>query len=761
MWSKFRYSFPVQLLVLHGKKNQLLLLFWAILFGVVWQDVGRLWGIPYLFLDPEYMNQVSFWGLFIMGVSVGGLTMAFHITCYILDAHRFGFLGNEKSPFNKFCVNNSVLPLAFLIIYLISFIRFQTENENCNILFVATEALALVLGFGLMVMVLFYYFVSTNKDIFKVLAGSLNNQIRGKKRRISRVNVLKKVDQVRRNRIRVDYFFTARLRWQKANNQLIDLSAALKVLKQNHLNAFIIQCFVFASVIILGVFRERAIFQIPAGASIILLFTLAVLLMGALHYWMRGWVISLLILLIFVFNFLIKENIIQSSYEAFGLDYTSQKADYSLDRIKKLSSDSIYKHDVASSLQILENWRKKFPAHHKPKMVFVCVSGGGQRAALWTMRSLQTIDSTLNGELMKHTFLMTGASGGLVGASYFRELYLQKQKNASINIYGNSYLNNIGKDNLNPIVFTLVVNDLFLRFQKFDYQGFTYHKDRGYAFEQQLNKNTEGLLNKTISEYKQPEREGLIPMLIMSPTIVNDGRKLYISPQHISYMTVPTLTIDGRLNQKVKGIEFLRFFNDQHSQKLSFLSALRMNATFPYITPTVTLPSEPAMEIMDAGLSDNYGISDATRFLYVFKDWISNNTAGVIFLSIRDTPKDRPTEKNTQSSLFQKVFTPIGSLYNNWEYLQDLQNDNSLEFTHTWFDGKVYPIDVAYAPESRESIYIERTAKEKRDSAVFRRQERAALSWHLTAKEKESLKRTINESCNQEAIQRLKQLLQD
>ena len=55
-----------------------------------------------------------------------------------------------------------------------------------------------------------------------------------------------------------------------------------------------------------------------------------------------------------------------------------------------------------------------------------------------------------------------------------------------------------------------------------------------------------------------------------------------------------------------------------------------MSASFPYITPNVNLPSEPSLEIMDAGLADNFGVSDAVLFLYNFKDWISENTSGVI-----------------------------------------------------------------------------------------------------------------------------------
>jgi hypothetical protein len=72
-----------------------------------------------------------------------------------------------------------------------------------------------------------------------------------------------------------------------------------------------------------------------------------------------------------------------------------------------------------------------------------------------------------------------------------------------------------------------------------------------------------------------------------------------------------------------EAIEFQRFFRDQDADNLKLTSALRMNATFPYITPIVSLPSQPPMRVMDAGLRDNYGYRISRfAFLHTFRDWI-------------------------------------------------------------------------------------------------------------------------------------------
>src|SRR5262245_12878870 len=52
---KIGYSFPVQLLLNNLKRNQVLLLCWIILFAMITGSFGKYLGIPYLFLDPEYL----------------------------------------------------------------------------------------------------------------------------------------------------------------------------------------------------------------------------------------------------------------------------------------------------------------------------------------------------------------------------------------------------------------------------------------------------------------------------------------------------------------------------------------------------------------------------------------------------------------------------------------------------------------------------------------------------------------------------------
>ncbi|MFN6945114.1 MAG: patatin-like phospholipase family protein [Cytophagaceae bacterium] len=751
------YSFPFQLLVNHFKKNQIFLLIWLILFAFITQNAGNMFGIPYLFLDPEYMDEINPKGFLILGIAVGIFIMAFHITTYILDSYRFSFLGTVSRPFTQFCINNSIIPLLFIIVYVISIIKFQSSSGFQSPQLIFLEILAFLGGITLVAFVFFSYFWSTNKDIFKILASNLNQKL--KQNTMTRVNVMKKFKNIKKNKRVVTSYLCLPYHIKKVPEYTnYDKNLLLKVFDQNHLNAVFVEIIIVLVIITLGAFRELPHFQIPAGASGLLLFSIFIMFIGAFSYWLRGWAITSIIILLIALNFLVKNEVISMHYQAFGLDYLKPPKEYSLEKIREYSTPAMVQSDYQETIQILENWKSRFDDNEKPKMILLCVSGGGQRAAVWTTRTLQYADSSLNGNLFKHSTLITGASGGLIGASYYRELYLKKHLGEDINLYDKTHLENISKDVLNPIIFSMVVNDFFVRFQKFNDGEYSYIKDRGYAFEQKLNINTGNILNKKLRDYHQPEKDGIIPMVVMSPTIINDGRKLYISSQNTSYMSAPTSMRESQLiNQKIRGIEFRRFFKDHDSDNLHFLTALRMSATFPYITPNIELPSNPRMEIMDAGISDNFGIRDAARFLYVFKDWIKENTSGVVIVAIRDSEKEVPIEERKEPSIFSKWMAPIGSLYNNWDYLQDFNNDNYLKYAQAWFGGSLDIVEFQYIPKPK---YWDKIIEKNIDpEELTKNPERAALSWHLTTREKESLSRTILEGNNTAALSKLKKLL--
>ena len=142
--------------------------------------------------------------------------------------------------------------------------------------------------------------------------------------------------------------------------------------------------------------------------------------------------------------------------------------------------------DKQNMISILEKWKQKQDSA-KPLLVVVNTSGGGHRSATFTMSVLQHLDSITHGGIMKKIFLINGASGGMIGATYFRELYLQRQKGKNIHLQDEQYIDDISGDLLNPLFSSFVARDLIAPAQKFKVGNYVYVKDRGYAFEEKLN----------------------------------------------------------------------------------------------------------------------------------------------------------------------------------------------------------------------------------------------------------------------------------
>ncbi|MFC3417641.1 patatin-like phospholipase family protein [Algoriphagus hitonicola] len=749
MANKIWYSFPIQLLLLHLRKNLALVLIWVLLLAIIFESFGVVLGIPFLFLDPEYLHQVSWISFMLMGFGFAAFTMAFHMTTYIMDGRQFSFLAVTHKPFIHYCINNSIIPLIFYLCYCFRFIGFQLQNDLESDWQVAGYFGGFTLGSLLSYGVIFGYFAWTNKDFFVLFAGNLDRRLR--KVKLTQANALSRFREAKNRRNQVHHYLDLNLRLQPVRPDISRFEQAklLRVFDQNHLNLLLIQVFLIALVLFLGVFKEQPFLQLPAAMSATILLSILIMLVGATSFWLRSWSTVTVFFGILLINYFSNFDFLNRPHEAYGLNYQAEPAPYTIEQLDALLHPDTVKKDRQNMIQILDNWKAQ-QEDSLPKLVMIASSGGGQRAALWTLHVLQYIYGISDGKVIKQTELMTGASGGVLGAAMFRELYLQSLENPEINPADTIYRDQISADNLNPIIFTLLVNDLLIRNQYFEYAGYRHLKDRGFAFENQLNINTEKLLDKPLKAYKEPEFSGKIPLLPVTSLITNDGRKLIVSPHSMSFLGTSILGKTGAMEKK-QSVDFLRFFQKQGSENLRFLSALRMSSTFPFITPNVQLPSRPVMETMDTGLSDNFGIQDALRFLYVFQEWIGENTAGVYLITIRDSEKIEEIPAHPFPRIFEKVFNPLKNIYSNWSNVQTIQNEVLFSYMAESMPFPLEKIEFEYAPEKVQPGELTSTQETM---------QRASLNWRLTAREKKSILMSIYTSKNQEALAKLREIFE-
>src|SRR5690625_7726039 len=80
--------FPINLLISHIKYNNIMLLYWIVLFGVINNYIGEGIGLPFLFLSPEYLEDSSPVEFMLLGAGIGGFIMSYLIYSFV----QFGLL---------------------------------------------------------------------------------------------------------------------------------------------------------------------------------------------------------------------------------------------------------------------------------------------------------------------------------------------------------------------------------------------------------------------------------------------------------------------------------------------------------------------------------------------------------------------------------------------------------------------------------------------------------------------------------------------
>ncbi|MBC8046454.1 MAG: patatin-like phospholipase family protein, partial [Fimbriimonadaceae bacterium] len=627
-------------------------------------------------------------------------------------------------------------PLLFIIIYIFQIVAFQSKEGLLDFGIIAIRIGGLLSGIVLIIGISMVYFFRTNKGILQIISGKGKNE-EGKMIDPEEPTL----EELGMNtNINVDYYLNHRCA-VKLTRSADHYSASIirSVYRQHHSNALFIELTSLIVIVLFSFLIDYSFFRIPAGASILLLFTILMMLMGAFTYWLGQWKVFFFVVLIIFVDLLIQSNLLQYKNKAYGLSY-EPKAIYTYELLQQLTDTGYVNEDRKKTLAILNTWKNKFdPAQPKPKMIFLNCSGGGLRATMFVMKVLQEADSATQHKLMQHCPLITGASGGMIAAAYYRELYYRKLNGEQLDIDDEKYLKNISGDLLNAVGFTFVVNDLFYPWQSFEVGDTKFRKDRGYMFEKILNENTDYVLDKTLSDYKLAEQQMQIPMMLFYPTILNDERKLFIGAQGFSYLTIPGRRLQDFSKPEIDGVDYHKLFENNTADSISFTSVLRMNCTFPYILPNVHLPTEPDIEVMDAGIRDNYGVQVSARFMEEFKDWINENTSGVIVINIRGIEQNMGISENVTQGVLEKIFSPIGTLYNNWVEIRDYQNDNILNSLDALLNNKMEVITFEYVPLEKDA--------------------RASLSFHLTAREKRDILNAANNSYNNAACKELERLL--
>jgi hypothetical protein len=214
---------------------------------------------------------------------------------------------------------------------------------------------------------------------------------------------------------------------------------------------------------------------------------------------------------------------------------------------------------------------------------------------------------------------------------------------------------------------------------------------------------------------------------------------MIISTHPARFLMLPYQNTESVFPVEPDAVDFTSFFAKQDPLNLRVLSALRMNATFPYVLPNVWLPSNPVIDVMDAGLRDNFGQQTSLRFVNHFSEWMKQNTSKVVLIQIRDRQIgdwDRPYESN---SIIGFITKPFLLLQSNWYRLQDYFQTDQLNYFSQTLDDHFTRISFQYTPSHENAS--------------------AALSFHLTATEKKDIEAALTSENNLRSFKEVENLI--
>jgi hypothetical protein len=382
-----------------------------------------------------------------------------------------------------------------------------------------------------------------------------------------------------------------------------------------------------------------------------------------------------------------------------------------------------------------DRWQGK-----KPKLVIVTVSGGGIRASVWTSVVLRKLEATLGSDFPYHIRLITGASGGMVGGSYYATTLVSppdgvlRGRHADFaQLHGTTiddFVKRMATDQLDAVAGRMVFADLPGTLSPFAKTG-----DRGRTLEQTWIRWTGGPdspLGRPLQSFAADERLGWRPTLVYTPMMVEDGRRLLISNLDLAFATrnvgglllepssrkIERPTIQGgdfdlSIHEEddvfsLSAVEFFRLFPRAHDFQVT--TAARMSASFPWVSPAINLPTLPPRRVVDAAYYDNYGVNLSSLWLSKMSSWLEENTSGVLVVQIRDnvsqgarTEIDFDRIKPEDSLLdrllwhggsrlvrpgLQAISTPLIGVTNARVWTMAFRNDEQVDLQDLMFDEK-------------------------------------------------------------------------
>jgi Carboxypeptidase regulatory-like domain/Patatin-like phospholipase len=306
------------------------------------------------------------------------------------------------------------------------------------------------------------------------------------------------------------------------------------------------------------------------------------------------------------------------------------------------------------------------------RIIAVAAAGGGVQAAAWTARVLGGL-SQADPRFQPAVRLLSEVSGGSVGVMYFTNTYPDTQ--GGMNWSGDKAFQSAGKPLLDAVTWGLVNVDL-----RYILSG-TRTNDRGAILSRTLGTRAD-LDRVHLSEWSGKIAAGL-PAVLLNATEVETGRPIVFSSTSLNGYGI---------------IDFPGFY--QRDPEIP--TAVRLSASFPFVTPVARLQGQdahgrPFPHLADGGYYDNYG-------MYSLMAWLQEALAGitsppeVLVLRIEAFPANNMESTTAQGWPFQ-TWAPLTAMMSVRSAAQLQRNDTDFRlFQQQYKPGMIKEVTFRYQP---------------------------------------------------------------
>lgn len=266
----------------------------------------------------------------------------------------------------------------------------------------------------------------------------------------------------------------------------------------------------------------------------------------------------------------------------------------------------------------LDAAQAKVDRAQKKRLVVVCAAGGGIQAAAWTAHAMNELEAATEGQFSAQLACVSGVSGGSVGALYFLEA-LDRAGGPLSAAQRESVWNAATRSSLTAAMWGWVLKDI-PRGIPFLAQGIA---DRGWALESAWRHALEGsdsaTIDSTLVGWSDAARTGGFPAVFMNSTSLATSRR-------VLFANVRLTGENAHASQAFQAHEL-------YDADVPVVTAARMSATFPYVTPmarpgvrksgllgdtaTPWLAGDRrrSAHLADGGYFDNLGVMTALRWI--------------------------------------------------------------------------------------------------------------------------------------------------